>query len=75
MDREGTLDTMEVQVEVSSLNFSDTVRDLQKREQSVQKTIKEFLGVSTKVRLVEPRTIDRSEGKAVRVLDKRKLKA
>lgn len=75
VDREGTLDTMEVQVEVSSLNFSDTVRDLQKREQSVQKTIKEFLGVSTKVRLVEPRTIDRSEGKAVRVLDKRKLKA
>ena len=41
----------------------------------VQKNIKEFLGVSTKVRLVEARTIDRSEGKAVRVLDKRKLKA
>ena len=75
VDREGTLDTMEVQVEVSGLNFSDTVRDLQRREQSVQKTIKEFLGISTKVRLVEPRTIDRSEGKAVRVLDRRKLKA
>ena len=62
-------------MEVSGANFSDTVRDLQKREQMVQKNIKEFLGVSTKVRLVEARTIDRSEGKAVRVLDKRKLKA
>lgn len=69
--RDGALDNVEVQVEVSGSNFSDTVKDLQRRESSIQKTIKEFLGISTKVRLVEPRSIQRSEGKAVRVLDQR----
>ena len=69
--REGALDNVEVQVEVSGSNFSDTIKDLQRRENAIQKTIKEFLGITSKVRLVEPRTIQRSEGKAVRVLDKR----
>jgi phenylacetate-CoA ligase len=69
--REGSLDEMEVQVEISGSNFSDTIKELQNRERSVQKSIKEFLGITAKVRLVEPRTILRSEGKAVRVIDKR----
>ncbi|MCH5276381.1 MAG: phenylacetate--CoA ligase [Desulfovibrionaceae bacterium] len=69
--REGALDNVEVQVEVSGSNFSDTIKELQRRENAIQKSIKEFLGISSKVRLVEPRTIQRSEGKAVRVLDKR----
>jgi len=72
VSREGSLDQVEVQVEVSDVNFSDTVKTLQRRENAIQKTIKEFLGISAKVRMVEPRTINRSEGKAVRVIDKRK---
>lgn len=69
--REGSLDNLEVQVEVDEANFSDEVRNLQKIEKGIQKTIKEFLGVTAKVRLVAPRTIKRSEGKAVRVIDER----
>ncbi len=69
--RQGSLDNLEVQVEIDEANFSDEVRKLQKIEGSIQKTIKEFLGVSAKVRLVGPKTITRSEGKAVRVVDMR----
>ncbi len=71
VSREGTMDNIEVQVEVDEANFSDEVRKLQKIESSIQRTIKEFLGVTAKVRLVDPRTITRSEGKAVRVIDNR----
>ena len=71
VSREGSLDEMEVQVEISGSNFSDTIKELQNRERNIQETIKEFLGISARVRLVEPRTIVRSEGKAVRVIDKR----
>lgn len=71
VNREDNLDSLEVQVEISEANFSDTVRSLQKMEASLQKTIKEFLGVTAKVRLVNPQTIGRSEGKAVRVIDQR----
>lgn len=73
LTREGTLDVMEVQVELTEGLFSDAIKDLQKREAKIQKTIKEFLGVTAKVRLVEPRAIQRSEGKAKRVVDKRQL--
>ncbi|UZP68232.1 phenylacetate--CoA ligase [Desulfovibrio mangrovi] len=69
--REGNLDHMEIQVEVDETMFSDAIKNLQRIEGRIQKTIKEFLGVSTKVRLVEPRTIERSAGKAKRVFDKR----
>lgn len=69
--RANNLDSIEVRVEVSENFFSDEVRKLQSREQRIQKTIKEFLGVSAKVRLVEPRSIDRSEGKAQRIVDMR----
>ncbi len=71
LTREDNLDSMEVRVEVSESSFSDEVKVLQKRETSLQKSIKEFLGVSAKVRLVEPRSIERSEGKAVRIIDLR----
>ncbi len=73
VDRDGSLDTVEVQIEVSEAHFDDTIKGLQKHEAQIQKTIKEFLGISTKVRLVDPRSIARSEAKAVRVIDKRKL--
>lgn len=71
--RENNLDSIEVRVEVSENFFSDEIRKLQQREQRIQKTIKEFLGVSAKVRLVEPRSIDRSEGKAQRIVDQRRM--
>ncbi len=72
--REGNLDTMEVQVEVSEAMFSDEIKYLQRRENQIQKAIKEFLGVSAKVKLVEPHSIERSMGKAKRVIDMRDLK-
>ena len=71
LTRENNLDYVEVQVELDGAMFSDAIKDLQQREQRIQKGIKEFLGVTTKVRLVEPHSIPRSEGKAVRVIDRR----
>jgi phenylacetate-CoA ligase len=73
VDREGNLDTMQVQVEVSEGVFSDEIRVLENLTKHIQKEIKDLLGVSCKVKLVEPKTIQRSEGKAQRVIDKRKI--
>jgi phenylacetate-CoA ligase len=73
VDREGQLDTLEVQVEVDEAAFSDEVKQLQALAQNLQKQIKDYLTVSVKVKLVEPRTIPRSEGKAKRVIDRRQL--
>ena len=74
LTRDNNLDNVEVQVEIAEDLLSDEIRGFQQREARIQKSIKEFLGVTTKVRLVEPRSIARSEGKAVRVIDKRILK-
>lgn len=71
VDRVHNLDTLEVQVEVDEALFADEIRKLQSLESSIQKSIKEFLGVTTKVRLMEPHSIQRSEGKAKRIIDKR----
>ncbi|MCK9377372.1 MAG: phenylacetate--CoA ligase [Syntrophobacterales bacterium] len=73
VDREGQLDTLEVQVEVDEATFSDEVKAMQSLAQSIQRQIKDYFTVSVKVKLVEPRTIPRSEGKAKRVIDKRQL--
>ena len=73
VDREGQLDTLEVQVEVDETTFSDEVKQLQALAQNLQKQIKDYFTVSVKVKLVEPRSIPRSEGKATRVIDKRQL--
>jgi len=72
VDRHDNLDTLEVQVEVDERIFSDEVKVLQVLAQRIEKEIKDFLGVTSKVRLVEPKTIARSEGKARRVIDNRK---
>lgn len=71
VNREGNLDNLEVQVEVSESMFSDEVKKLQLKEKQIQKTIKEFLGVTAKVKLVELHSIERSIGKAKRVIDNR----
>lgn len=72
ISREGVLDNLEVRVEVDEKMFSDEIKQLQRLEGKIQKNIKEFLGVTSKVTLVEPRSITRSEGKAQRIVDKRK---
>jgi len=73
VERQGNLDTMAVQVEVSEALFSDEVRNLEKLAGKIQVDIKDLLGVTCKVQLVEPKTIARSEGKAQRVIDKRQI--
>lgn len=73
VDREGQLDTLEVAVEVDEEVFSDEVKQLQSLAKSIEQQIKDYFTVSVKVRLVEPRSIPRSEGKAQRVIDKRKI--
>lgn len=73
VDRQGSLDVVEVQVEVSEDIFSDEVKVLEKLGKRIEREIKDLLGISCRVKLVEPRTIQRSEGKATRVIDKRKL--
>jgi phenylacetate-CoA ligase len=75
VDRVGTLDTLEVQVEVTDSQFvnADEVKVLQKLEKQLIKDMKDYLGITAKVKLVEPKTIQRSEGKASRVIDKRKI--
>lgn len=71
VERKDNLDILEVQVEVDERIFSDEVKQLQVLAQAIEKEIKDLLGISCKVRLVEPKTIARSEGKAQRVIDKR----
>ena len=75
VDREDSLDTLEVQVEVSEQVFSDsgTVKVLQNIERRIVRDMKDYLGISVRVKLVEPKTLGRFEGKATRVLDKRQI--
>ncbi|HET6420313.1 MAG TPA: phenylacetate--CoA ligase [Geobacteraceae bacterium] len=74
VDRKENLDTLEVQVEVDEKLFSDEVKHLQNLSLTIEKEIKDLLGVTCKVRLVEPKTIMRSEGKAKRVIDNREIR-
>lgn len=71
VDRVGTLDTLEVWVEMSDKLFSDEVKRLEDLEHKIRHAIESTLGISAKIKLVEPKTIERSEGKAKRVIDKR----
>ena len=71
VDREENLDTLEVQVEVNEGAFSDEIKVMQDLSSRIRKEIKDLLGITCKVRLVEPKSIARSEGKAKRVIDKR----
>ncbi len=73
VDRKNHLDSMEVLVEMSQELFSDEVKLIEKLEHKIQKEIENTLGIGAKVTLVSPNTVARSEGKAVRVVDKRKL--
>ena len=73
VDRIGSSDKLEVLVEMTPEIFSDTVNAISEKEQEIIEALKSVLGIYAKVRIVEPKSIVRSEGKAVRVIDKRKL--
>ena len=71
--REGTLDELEIWVEVDERFFSGEVRRLEALAAKIRHEIGNVLNLSTRVKLVEPKTIERSEGKAKRVIDRRKI--
>lgn len=73
VDRVNNLDILEVWVEVEGQLFSDEIKKLEALKNKIQNSIESTLGISANVKLVEPKTIERSEGKAKRVIDKRKL--
>ncbi len=69
--REGALDELEIKVEVNEAFFSDEMRQMREIEEKIRQKIKNALGLSAKIKLVEPKSIERSTGKAKRVLDLR----
>ena len=73
VDRVNNTDTFEIMVEMMPAMFSDSLAKIAEAEKALVAALKAMLGISAKVRLVAPKSITRSEGKAVRVIDKRKL--
>ena len=73
VDRVNNTDTFEILVEMMPAMFSDSLAKINEAEKALVAALKAMLGISAKVRLVAPKSITRSEGKAVRVIDKRKL--
>ncbi|MDQ1300267.1 MAG: phenylacetate-CoA ligase [Chloroflexota bacterium] len=73
VDRQHTLDDLEVWVEVSDAIFADEIRGLEALERKIRNELHSALGIAARVRLVEPRSIQRSEGKAKRVVDRREV--
>lgn len=73
IDREGTLDLMTVMVEVQEQFFSDEIKKLQELRMKITRKLESVLGISVNVKLVEPKTIERTAGKAKRVIDNRKI--
>lgn len=73
VEREGTLDSLNLMVEVQEQFFSDEIRKLEALRKKITQKIQNTLGISVNVKLVEPKTIERTAGKAKRVIDNRKL--
>ena len=73
LDRVNNTDTFDVYVEIDPAQFDDTIKVVAIKEKELGTAMKTMLGINPKVHLVAPKTIERSEGKAVRVVDKRKL--
>ena len=73
LSREGALDTMEILVEVSEGIFFDEMKKQKEMVEQISDGLRSSLGVSAKVRLVEPRTLERFQGKAKRVVDEREI--
>ena len=73
VDRVNNSDTLDVLVEMTAENFSDSLSKITAKEKALVAELKAMLGIYANVHLVTPKTITRSEGKAVRVIDKRKI--
>ena len=73
VDRVNHSDTLEVMVEMTAENFSDSLAKIHEMEKKLVEALKIMLGIYAKVRLVAPKSIARSEGKAVRIIDERKI--
>ncbi len=73
VDRVNATDQLEVQVEVTEDTFSDTVASMERLTREIQEKLKSVIGLSARIKLVAPKTIPRSEGKAKRIIDNRKL--
>ena len=73
VDRVNHSDTLEIMVEMAPEMFSDSLADITKQEKELVGALKAMLGIMAKVKLVAPKTIARSEGKAVRIIDNRKI--
>jgi phenylacetate-CoA ligase len=74
VDRVNNLDVLEIWIEINDQFFSDEIKELESLQRKIQSKIDSTLGLQAVIKLVEPKTIDRTDGKAVRVIDKRKLK-
>ena len=73
IDRVNNLDTLEIQVEIDSKFYTDEIRGIEKLTKKIGTIIQQALGIGAKITLVSPNTLKRSEGKAVHVIDNRKL--
>lgn len=73
VDRVKNSDTIEIRVEMTAEMFSDNVGEIARREKELVSALKAMLGIYATVKLVNPKAIERSEGKAVRIIDKRNL--
>ena len=73
IDRENNLDTLEIQVEVDVKYYTDEIKGIERLTKKISTIIQQALGISAKIRLMGPNTLKRSEGKAVHVIDNRKL--
>ena len=73
VDRVNNLDTLEIQVEIDQKYYTDEIRAIEALNKKITHTIQQALGINAKIKIVEPQTLVRSEGKAVHVIDKRKL--
>ena len=73
VEREGTLDTLKLMVEVQEQFFSDEIKELENLRRKITHKLQSTLGISVEVKLVEPKTIERTAGKAKRVIDNRKI--
>ncbi len=74
VDRAGTLDTLEIRVELTDRMFSDKIKGLEGLEKTIREEMINILGISATVKLVEPKSIPRSEGKAQRIIDRREIR-
>lgn len=73
VDRKNNLDTLEVQVEINDRIFSDTIKNMENIEKQISSALQSTLNIVAKVKLLEPKSLARSEGKAKRVIDKRDI--